>query len=166
MSKQQTRARRHPTFLPRMMPLQFLVVHILFDGRQSAYQVRKLLEAKGLRKNASSFSRLMSRLVREGYVHRQYRKGTKSDPGTRQCLYDVTTFGIAVWKLTQQFYRERSPPPPGLVPVITEYEVLNGGRQNHRKQVIWERLVKEFPELYRKIKKVKSSQREAKSRKR
>ena len=47
--------------LPEMTPLQFLLVRLLFDGRQSGTRLRERLGTAGVKVTRSAFSQLMDR---------------------------------------------------------------------------------------------------------
>ncbi len=105
---------------PKLTPLQYLVLNLLFVGRQSGEDLRRELAGLGIRQSRAAFSRLMARMVEANYVDPQ--PGTRSVGGqtVRCCRYEVTDLGVLEWLATQKFYVNLAPPSPDLTPVVTQ----------------------------------------------
>jgi hypothetical protein len=85
-----------------MTPLQFLVVHLLFAGRQSGAELRKALKDRGVDHGQSTFSRLMSRLLWQGFVQCDGPGRSAAGQVVRECSYAVTDLGVIAWHQTRQ----------------------------------------------------------------
>ena len=105
--------------LPTLTPLQYLVLHLLFVGRQSGDELRHGLESLGVRQSRAAFSRLMMRLVDANYVDPQ--RATRSDSGqtVHYCCYEITDLGVFDWMAAHKFYVNLAPPSADLVPLAT-----------------------------------------------
>lgn len=135
--------------LPKMTHLQFLVVGLLFRGAKSGPEIRKELEALGVRRSPAAFCNLMRRLECEVYLEGSYRTGRIGGQVVRRRRYAVTDFGVMTWNATRQFYRQVPPPPPDLVPIATENAELAGCAPRTRKAIVRRRLAKQYPDLFR-----------------
>jgi len=135
--------------LPKLTPLQFLVVHLLFVGQQSGSDLRKAMAALGVRRSAATFCRLMGRMECLGYVEAEYHTQAIGGVVIRQRRFAVTDFGVMTWERTQKFYANLPPPSPDLVPVATEQGELDAYDPKTRQRIIRKRLAKEFPGLFR-----------------
>jgi hypothetical protein len=105
--------------LPNLTPLQYLVLHLLFVGRQSGDELRRALRALGVRQSRAAFSRLMARLVDANYV--DPRSAVRADAGQTihfRC-YEITDQGILDWTAARKFYVNLAPPSHNLTPVAT-----------------------------------------------
>jgi hypothetical protein len=54
--------------LPKLTPLQYLVLQLLFVGPQMGEQLRQMLRSLGVRQSRTAFSRMMMRLIVANYV--------------------------------------------------------------------------------------------------
>ena len=106
--------------LPKLTPLQYLVLHLLFVGEQSGNELRRGLRALGVRQSGAAFSRLMARLVDANYIDPQ--SGTHSVNGqmVHHRRYQITDLGLLDWTTARKFYLNLAPPSPDLAPVVTE----------------------------------------------
>ena len=139
--------------MPQLTPLQFLVVHLLFAGRQSSVELRKAIKDQGVRQGPAAFSRFMWRLAWQGFVERDQRVRPAAGHTVRECSYAVTDYGVMAWNQTRQFYAELAGPGPDLVPIATEEGRLAGLSPKVRKAAIRQELAKEFPLLFRRRRK-------------
>jgi DNA-binding PadR family transcriptional regulator len=105
--------------LPEMTSLQFLVLHLMFGGERSGTQLRDDLASLGVRRSHASVSRLVQRMIADGYLTIEQRERTEGCQVIRERYYSVTDVGVAHWHATRQFYASLSSPPPGLKPVET-----------------------------------------------
>ena len=133
--------------MPQLTPLQYLTLHLLFAGRQSGAELRHALRAMGVRHSRASFSRLIMRLVEANFVDPQTAVQRHGDQTFRQCLYEVTDFGLFVWLEARKFYLNLAPPSPDLVPVATNEGPLAAYDPNLRKTVVDNHFKNEFLRL-------------------
>ena len=133
--------------LPKLTPLQFLVIRLLFQGERSGPQLRRGLAGLGVRRSPAAFSRLMQRLVWQVLVDCRQHTHRRGDTVVRDHRYRVTDLGVIAWKATREFFCQ-PPPPDDLVPVATEEGELAAYAPRIRKSIIRRRLTKEFPDLF------------------
>ncbi len=127
--------------LPEMSPRQFLVVHLLFAGPQTARQLRAKLHSAGVAISPPSFSRLMQRMQVAAYVHTVYEP-SGSDGGPRR--YQLTDLGLNVWQRVREFYAGTAGPPPELVTVATDLLDLAHLSPKRRNEVLLRRVRRQF----------------------
>ena len=97
--------------LPEMTPLQFTLVHLLFDGPKTGQELRFELQRRGMSRTPTAFSRLMQRLRASAFVHRDTLIETVDGRTIRRRTYRVTDLGLIVWTTTRQFYAHFPPAP-------------------------------------------------------
>jgi hypothetical protein len=106
--------------LPKLTPLQYLVLHLLFVGRQSGDQLRRSLKTLGVRQSRAAFSRLIARLVEANYIYPQWDTHCHDGQVVHHRCYEVTDLGVVDWIATHKFYLNLAPPSDDLVPVVTQ----------------------------------------------
>jgi hypothetical protein len=130
----------HPIpMLPRLTPLQYLVLHFLFVGPQTGEQLRHMLRTMGVRQSRTAFSRLMMRLIVANYVSPQVCTHRANDQTIRQCRYEITNLAIFDWTEARKFYLNLAPPSPDLVPIRIESGDLAAYDPKLRRAVIDQR---------------------------
>ena len=132
--------------LPQLTPLQFVVVHLLFEGPRAPGEVREALRGLGLGQNPGAFSRLIRRLECGPFVEAVY-DGPRPCGALRDCRLAVTDLGVALWKATREFYASLSLPPRELKPVATDGGDLADYPARERKGILHRRAVKETREV-------------------
>ena len=121
--------------LPEMTSLQFLAVNLLFGGERSGKQLAADLAALGVRRSQATISRLVQRMIVEGYLHIEFRARTEGSQVIRERYYTVTDVGVAHWHAAREFYASLALPPPDLVPVETvPAELVNADRKTRDKR--------------------------------
>lgn len=105
--------------LPAMSSLQFLVLHLLFRGERTGKQLGEDLADHGVRRSQPTISRLVQRLVVEGYVDIEFRERIEGSQVLRERYYRVTDVGLAHWHATQEYYSTLPAPPPAFQVVET-----------------------------------------------
>ncbi|MEN6408053.1 MAG: hypothetical protein ABFC77_16485 [Thermoguttaceae bacterium] len=134
--------------LPEMSGLQFLVVQLLFAGRQTGGQLRRRLGAAGAPISRPSFTRLMHRMENAGYLQAESESGPN---GYREVLprrFEVTDLGVAVWRRVREFYTACEGPPKRLTPIVTEAGELAHLPRAERRKILDERARKCVRELF------------------
>ena len=106
--------------LPEMTALQFLVVGLLFAGPQSGTRLRRRIESSGVKIGPPSFSRLMVRMEEKGYLYAACESTPAGMRYVRPRRFEATDLGVAVWRRVREFYAIAAPPPPELMPIVTE----------------------------------------------
>jgi DNA-binding PadR family transcriptional regulator len=99
--------------IPKITPLQFLIIGLLIDGEMSGRELRDRLAAFGERKGFPAFYRLMGRMEEGGSVAGRYETREHEDQTTRERFYRATTEGIAAWEEARTFFAwtEATPQP-------------------------------------------------------
>jgi hypothetical protein len=105
--------------LPKLTPLQYLVLNLLFVGRQSGDRLRRALRALGVRQSRAAFSRLMFRLMEANYVNPEQAVRSDNDQTVHYRCYEITDLGVFDWMAAQKFYLNLPPPSADLVPHVT-----------------------------------------------
>jgi hypothetical protein len=134
--------------LPEMPPLQFLVVHLLFAGRQASHELRAKMLAEGVKISQPCFSRLIQRMEFAGYLRVRYETRTFGSRTIRECCLDVTDLGVGVWGRVREFYAQFAPPPRELVPVATKEGQLADLPRQERKDILLRQSEKEIKRVY------------------
>ena len=127
--------------LPEMTPLQFLLVRLLFDGRQSGARLRQRLATAGVNVSRSAFSQLMERAVKMRYLCKSHDACRPDGRAGRECSYELTDLGMAVWKLARAFYAQADP-PPDLAVVETDTAALAHLPHRERSKILYDELHK------------------------
>lgn len=133
--------------LPEMSGLQFLVVQLLLAGSQSGAELRRMMQEAGAKIGPPSFSRLMQRMEKAGYVQAKLKSTKSARRFANPRRFDVTDLGVALWQQTREFYTTGDDPAGNLVPIITEEGQLAHLPQNHRRALIRRR-------IHRKVKRI------------
>ncbi len=105
--------------LPNLTPLQYLVLHLLFVGRQSGDELRRTLRSLGVRQSRTAFSHLMARLVESNHVDPQSAARTDGGHTVHYRCYEITDQGVLDWTAARKFYVNLAPPSHDLIPVAT-----------------------------------------------
>ena len=135
--------------LPEMSSLQFLVVGCLFSGRQSSVKLRAAINAAGQKISPTSLCKLMCRMEKLNFVCRHYRKTMLRNCRIRECHYEVTDLGLAIWKKTRAFYADAPLPPAELTPLPTDEGPLADRPRAVRQNILRHRLRKQLQDLFR-----------------
>jgi DNA-binding PadR family transcriptional regulator len=98
------------SLLPRLTPLQFLVLWLLFGGPRSGRSLRVELEAWGAGMGRSAFSQLMTRLVAAGLVHSRFVTHDNFGRPIRFCLYQAREDALGAWRAARDFYANLKEP--------------------------------------------------------
>ena len=106
--------------LPALTPLQYLTLHLLFAGPQTARQLCEALHALGVRQIAVAFSRLMMRLVIANYVVPLSSTAEIDGRQVRRNLYQITDLGVLDWTAARKFYLNLAAPSHDLLPLVTD----------------------------------------------
>jgi hypothetical protein len=106
--------------LPKLTPLQYLVLHLLFVGRQSGDELRRALKNLGVRHSRAAFSRLMARLVEANYIDPQSATRSHNGQTVHYRCYEITDLGLFDWTAANKFYLNLAPPSPDLTPIVTQ----------------------------------------------
>lgn len=139
-----------PLLMPEMTPLQFLVVRLLFAGPQIGEVLRRKLGAIGIRLSPSSFTRLMERMDRAGYLQLHCRPSAKGCCLARPRCVEVTDLGVAVWTRVREFYALAARPPADLVPIATDEGRLARFPPKVRRAMLRGRTRKQLNRMFRK----------------
>jgi hypothetical protein len=107
-------------FLPLLAPYPFVVLHLLFCGRQTGPDLRRTLAALGHARSAPSFSRTMTNLDRLGYVTARYVARPGNGQPIRELCYEVTDLGVLAWTNTQKHFANFAPPSPDFLPAESD----------------------------------------------
>ena len=105
--------------LPKLTALQYLVLNLLFVGRQSGDQLRGALRAMGVRQSRAAFCQLMARLIEANYVRSSSDKRSAAGQVVHYRFYEVTDLGVLGWTTARRFYLNLGPPSLDLIPVET-----------------------------------------------
>jgi len=151
--------------LTKLTSLQFLAVHLLFDGPMTPGKLRKGLAKAGVRRNLGSFSRLVRRLEWMQCLAVVYDK-PEGGRRLRECRLAVTDVGVMKWQATREFYASFAPPPKKLAAVKTEEGRLAHLPERVRKSILKKRAMKEFREGVEKLKRRRTGTRGRKKSKR
>jgi hypothetical protein len=122
--------------LPKLTPLQYTLLHLLFAGPQSGDELRQALRALGVRQSVAAFSRLIARLVDANYIDPQPGKRSQNGQTVHFRRYEITDLGLFDWMAAQKFYLNLAPPSPDLTPVPTESGKLAAYDPKTRKAVL------------------------------
>lgn len=122
--------------LPKLTSLQYLVLHLLFAGPQTAKQLRQGLSELGVRQTTPSFHRMMIRLIMANLVFCERCKVQRNGQTFHHNRFQVTDFGVAEWLLAQKFHANLAPPSADLVPVETDQGKLAAYPPEIRKKTI------------------------------
>jgi hypothetical protein len=106
--------------LPQLTPLQYLVLHLLFVGRQSGDELRRTLRALGLDQSRPSFSQMMARLIEANYVAPQSAVRNHEGQAVHHRCYEITDWGVHDWTAARKFYLNLTPPSHDLLPLATQ----------------------------------------------
>ncbi|MHC4401639.1 MAG: hypothetical protein ACYTG0_18365 [Planctomycetota bacterium] len=111
----------HKLKLPKMPPLQALVVTVLFDGERSSREIQQELAFRGVEKQMSLVYRLLARMELAEYVCGRYRQYRLVEGNTiRQRYYRLSERGYQAWKETVGFYAALDPPGDDFQPLSRE----------------------------------------------
>ena len=95
-------------------------MRLLFDGPLYGRELRRRMDAAGVKTSRAAFSRLMRRMELAGFLK---GRTVREKPGDRTILlvrYQVTDMGVAAWRTTREFFAAGDGPPPELKPIATE----------------------------------------------
>ncbi len=91
--------------LPELTHLQFYVLTILLNSRQSGREVRARLDTDhGVKRSLASFYQLMARLEESGMIEGHYQTRSIEGQGIRTRYYEIQGAGIRSWEQTRDFY--------------------------------------------------------------
>ena len=107
--------------LPKLTPLQYLVVSLLFSGEKSTRQLRDALAALEIRARESAFHRVLQRMRLSLVVNVRRQELRVAGRAGSEYYYQVTDHGLALWQAARQFYLGCPEPPPDLQPVAAGY---------------------------------------------
>lgn len=93
--------------LPKISPLQFLILHLLEDGDKFGREVREKLAEAGERKSGPAFYQLMGRLEESGLVKGQYDQRVVDSQIIRERHYRITGDGSRAMNDTRDFFLAR-----------------------------------------------------------
>jgi DNA-binding PadR family transcriptional regulator len=93
--------------LPDITHLQFLVLEALDAGDQAGRDLRRLLEAHGVKNSAPAFYQMMSRLETAGFVAGRYDQKVVAGQHLKERRYEVTRAGRRAVRETRHFYLAR-----------------------------------------------------------
>ena len=97
--------------LPRLTPLQFLVIRLLLDGRKTGRGLRRQLGSWGAEMSKAAFSQLMRRLEFAGLVRNDRVTEDSPGPPKRHCVYQARVQGLKRWRAARDFYARLTEPP-------------------------------------------------------
>jgi hypothetical protein len=126
--------------LPELTPLQFLVLQLLFAGPQGGKDLRRKAKAAGAALSPPSFSRLMHRMNRLGYLQIHDVEEAERFRYVLPRRFELTDLGLALWRRTREFYTRLSDPPDGLKPIVTENGKLAHLSRKERRRVVRRRV--------------------------
>ncbi len=97
--------------LPRLTPLQFLVIRLLLDGRTSGRKLRRELGRWGAGMSKPAFSQMMRRLQVAGLVRSDRVSQDSAGLPIRYCVYQARLEGLKRWRAAADFYARLEEPP-------------------------------------------------------
>jgi hypothetical protein len=97
--------------LPRLTPLQFLVIRLLLDGRKTGRQLRRELGSWGAGMSKPAFSQMMRRLQVASLVRSDSVCEDSAGPPQRYCVYQARVKGLKRWRAASDFYARLQEPP-------------------------------------------------------
>jgi DNA-binding PadR family transcriptional regulator len=97
--------------LPRLTPLQFLVIWLLLDGRKTGRELRRELGAWGAGMSKPAFSQMMRRLQVASLVRSDSVSEDSAGPPQRYCVYQARVNGLKRWRAASDFYARLQEPP-------------------------------------------------------
>ncbi len=106
--------------LPKLTPLQYLVLHLLSIAIQSGSELRRTLRSLGVRQSRPAFSRLMMRLVDANYIDPQPASRCDNGQTIHFRRYQITDLGLFECNATHKFYLNLAPPSDPPTPIATE----------------------------------------------
>src|SRR4030095_15193707 len=90
--------------VPKLPPLQFLVLGLLRDGEQPGRAIRDAIAAHGVTRSAPAFYQLMARLERDRLVDGWYEQVTAGDQAVTERRYRLRPPGAQLWTEARDFY--------------------------------------------------------------
>ena len=86
-----------PKRLPRLTPMQYLVLGLLKDAEQPGRLLREALAAYGVKRSAPAFYQLMARLERDRLVDGWYEQVAAGDQSVTERRYRLRPSGARLW---------------------------------------------------------------------
>src|SRR4030095_2723341 len=90
--------------VPKLPPLQFLVLGLLRDGEQPGRAIRDAIAAHGVKRSAPAFYQLMARLERDRLVDGWYEQVTAGDQAVTERRYRLRPSGAKLWTAARRLY--------------------------------------------------------------
>jgi hypothetical protein len=132
--------------LPKLTPLQFLILYFLSVRPLTGRQLRESLQTLGVLKTNSAFSQLMLRLIGANYVTQETTNRAGPHHTVLENRYNITDWGLRDWIETQKYYENFPPPSPDLKPVATDYGRLAAYDDKNRRNVVEKKFADMFQE--------------------
>ena len=90
--------------LPRLTPLQFLVLGSLLANEQRGSELRQELARHRIRRSGPAFYQMMARVEDAGWVTGFYRQRVEDGQTLKERWYRITASGTRAWTETRDFY--------------------------------------------------------------
>lgn len=108
--------------LPKITPLHFLTLRLLFEGQKSGHQLRQELAARGVAMGRSAFSQVIRRMEWARLVRGDDASQTRSGRAIRYRVYRATTAGLRAWRRARRFYASMALPADTKAHLFSEEE--------------------------------------------
>ena len=106
--------------LPKLTPLQYLVLYLLSIATQSGDDLRRALRPLGVRQSRAAFSRLMMRLANANYIDPQHASRCENGQTIHFRRYQITDLGLLECNATHKFFLNLAPLSDPTTSAVTE----------------------------------------------
>ncbi len=110
--------------LPKLTPLQYLVLNLLSVAEHSGDELRRVLQSLGVSQSREAFCRMMIRLIDSNYVEPLPSSRCDNGQTIHFRLYQITDLGILECNAAYKFYLNLAPPQESATPIPTEQAQL------------------------------------------